>query len=99
MKKEKIAISPFISLAICLFPYVSLLLPYIIPFEHPGEEMFGLISLFLIYGVYFFITSLIVAVIGLIFEKNKRFNKLNWISVVISGLTSLMFLLMYLGIG
>lgn len=57
------------------------------------------ISLFLIYGVYFFITSLIVAVIGLIFEKNKRFNKLNWISVVISGLTSLMFFLMYLGIG
>jgi len=31
--------------------------------------MFGLISLFLEFGVYFFILSLIVSIIGLIFEK------------------------------
>jgi hypothetical protein len=73
---------------------------HMVMFPRAVEEMFKDLPLYFIVIVLsklsLYILSLIVAVIGLIFEKDKRYNKLNWISVVISTLTSLMYLLIYL---
>ena len=82
MKKK--AISPFVSLALCLYPYIILigfLMYHMVMFPRAVEEMFKDLPLYFIVIVLsklsLYILSLIVAVIGLIFEKDKRYNKLN----------------------